>query len=120
VTDRVSLRGLRAHGRHGVLPFERENGQEFIVDVELELDMSAAAGSDQLDDTVDYGGLAEQLNAVVTGEPVNLIETLAERLADVCLRDKRVRAATVEVHKPQAPVTVPVADISVRIRREQA
>ena len=120
MTDRVSLRGLRAHGRHGVLPLERANGQEFVVDVELELLTSAAAASDQLDDTVDYGALAEQLHAVVTGEPVNLIETLAERLAEVCLRDVRVRAVTVEVHKPHAPVTVPVADVSVRIRREQA
>jgi 7,8-dihydroneopterin aldolase/epimerase/oxygenase len=120
VTDRVSLRGLRAHGHHGVLPFERANGQEFVVDVELELHTSPAATSDELDDTVDYGALAEQLAAVVTGDPVNLIETLAERLAAVCLRDPRVQAVTVEVHKPKAPVTVPVDDISVRIRREQA
>ena len=120
MTDRVSVRGLRAHGRHGVLPAERAHGQDFIVDVELELDTSSAAVSDALDDTVDYASLAEELTAVVSGEPVNLIETLARRLADVCLRDERVLAVTVEVHKPQAPVTVPVGDISVRIRREQA
>lgn len=120
MTDRVSVRGLRAHGRHGVLPTERAHGQDFIVDVELELDTSEAAASDALDDTVDYASLAEQLTAVVSGEPVNLIETLARRLADVCLKDERVRAVTVEVHKPEAPVTVPVGDISVRIRREQA
>ena len=120
MTDRVSVRGLRAPGRHGVLPAERAHGQDFIVDVELELDTSSAAVSDALDDTVDYASLAEELTAVVSGEPVNLIETLARRLADVCLRDARVLAVTVEVHKPQAPVTVPVGDISVRIRREQA
>jgi dihydroneopterin aldolase len=120
VTDRITLRGLRVHGRHGVLPAEREHGQEFRVDVELEVDTRAAATRDDLTETVDYAALADQLAEVVAGEPVNLIETLAARLADVCLADERVRAVTVEVHKPHAPVSLRFDDITVRIRRERS
>lgn len=120
MTDRISLRGLRVHGRHGVLPTERAHGQEFRVDVELEIDTSAAASGDDLTQTVDYSELADRLAEVVAGEPVNLIETLAAKLADVCLADSRVRATTVEVHKPHAPVGVRFDDITVRIRREQS
>lgn len=117
MTDLIRLRGLRARGFHGVFPQERERGQPFVIDVELEVDTAPAAGSDALADTIDYSSLAQQLVDVVSGEPVNLIETLAERLAAVCLADPRVQAATVEVHKPEAPVAVPVEDISVTIRR---
>ena len=120
MTDRISVRGLRVRGRHGVLPAEREHGQEFRVDVELDVDTRAAAASDDLDETVDYAALADRLAEVVAGEPVNLIETLAARLADVCLDDARVRAVTVEVHKPHAPVGIRFDDITVRIRREQS
>jgi 7,8-dihydroneopterin aldolase/epimerase/oxygenase len=117
VTDRIRLTGLRAHGRHGVLPEERRDGQEFVVDVDLEVDVREAAASDDLSSTVDYGVLAQRLVAVVSGEPVDLLETLATRLADVCLVEPRVGAATVTVHKPQAPVPVPVADVSVTVTR---
>jgi 7,8-dihydroneopterin aldolase/epimerase/oxygenase len=116
--DRIELRGLRAHGRHGVLPHERRDGQLFVVDVALHVDLSPAGRSDDRADTVDYGALAKKLEAVVTGEPVDLIEALADRLAAVCLSDPRVRAAEVVVHKPQAPVGVPVDDVVVTIRRE--
>jgi dihydroneopterin aldolase len=117
VTDRISIRGLRVRGFHGVLPAEREHGQEFVVDADLDVDTTAAAASDDLADTVDYAALAVALAAVVSGEPVNLIETLADRLAAVCLRDERVVHVRVVVHKPQAPVGVPVDDITVTVRR---
>lgn len=117
MTDRIELVGLRAHGFHGVLEHERRDGQDFVIDVGLDVDVAAAAASDDLSETVDYGVLAESIAAVVTGEPVDLIETLAQRIADVCLRDSRVRAVDVAVHKPSAPVTVPVEDVVVRIRR---
>src|SRR4051794_9075537 len=104
VTDRIELRGLRVRGRHGVYDFERAEGQDFLVDVTLELDLAAAAATDDVADTVHYGELAGKLVTVVAGEPVNLIETLADRLVTVCLRDPRVGAATVTVHKPQAPI----------------
>lgn len=115
--DRIVLTGLRAFGHHGVYEVERATGQEFVVDVVLELDLAPAAGSDDVADTVDYAALAERLAAVVSGPPVNLIETLAERLAQVCLADERVAAVEVTVHKPQAPVGVTVADVAVTIRR---
>jgi dihydroneopterin aldolase len=116
VTDTITLAGLRAYGRHGVYEFEREQGQEFVVDAVLEFDLATAARSDELTDTVDYGQLAGRLVAVVTGPPVRLIETLATRLAEVCLADERVAAATVTVHKPQAPVGHQFADVAVSRR----
>lgn len=117
--DTITLSGLRASGRHGVYEHERVQGQEFVVDAVLELDTGAAAASDQLADTVDYGALAGRLVAVVTGPPVNLIETLAERLVESCLADGRVTAATVTVHKPHAPIAHEFADVAVTVRRER-
>lgn len=116
--DTITLTGLRVFGHHGVLDAERAEGQDFVVDVALELDTRPAAASDALADTVDYGALAARLAEVVGGEPVDLLETLADRLADVCLADSRVSAATVTVHKPQAPIPLSFADVAVRIRRE--
>ena len=115
--DRITIRGLRAHGHHGVYDFERERGQTFLVDAVLELDTGAAAAGDDLERTVDYADLAHQLYAVVTGEPVNLIETLAQRLADVCLGNALVEAVEITVHKPQAELGVPFDDVTVTIRR---
>jgi 7,8-dihydroneopterin aldolase/epimerase/oxygenase len=117
--DRVELRGLRATGRHGVLAHETALGQEFVVDVTLHLDTSAAAATDDLAMTADYGTVAEQVVAVVRGEPVQLIETLAQRIADVALRPARVQAVDVSVHKPGAPIDVPFDDVVVTIRRER-
>ncbi|WP_018255220.1 dihydroneopterin aldolase [Salinispora mooreana] len=117
MTDRIELTGLRAHGRHGVYDFERAHGQDFVVDALLELDLAPAARSDEVTDTVHYGELAERLVAVVTGEPVNLIETLADRLLTVCLADARVRSATVTVHKPQAPISDSFTDVAVTMTR---
>src|SRR5215813_13186470 len=115
--DTITLKGLRAYGHHGVYDFERAHGQEFILDVVLELDLGPASRSDDVADTVHYGELADALVAIVTGEPVNLLETLAARLLDACLADVRVRHATVTVHKPQAPIPHPFEDVSVTIRR---
>ena len=115
--DRIVLSGLRARGHHGVFDFERDDGQEFVVDVALELDLTRAASSDDVADTVHYGELADRLVGVIGGEPVNLIETLAQRLADVCLAYHRVRAAIVTVHKPHAPIPHEFADVAVTIRR---
>lgn len=115
--DRIELRGLTARGRHGWFDHERENGQLFVVDVALDVDVRAAAESDDLTDTVDYGSLAERVVGLVSGEPVRLVETLAQRIADLCLEDPRVEAAEVTVHKPEAPMTVPFGDVTVTIRR---
>src|ERR1039457_3056895 len=122
--DRISLIGLRAFGRHGVFPEERLDGQEFIVDAVLGVDTAAAAAADDLSLTTDYGQLARQLAAIVSGEPVALIETLAARLrpprpAPACLVDPAVQDVEVTVHKPHAPVGQPLSDISVAIRRSR-
>ena len=115
--DRIALTGLRVRGHHGVLPEERRDGQDFLVDVVLRLDLRAAAASDDVADTVHYGELAERLASVVSGEPVDLIETLAERLAAVCLEDDRVEQAEVTVHKPSAPIPLSFQDVSVTVVR---
>src|SRR5262245_53882368 len=124
MSDLITLTGLRARGHHGVYEAERIQGQDFLVDAALEVDLAPAAFSDDVTDTVHYGELAARLVAIVEGEPVKLIETLATRLADTCLADRRVRAATVTVHKPQAPLFRPdnpheFADVSVTLRRER-
>jgi dihydroneopterin aldolase/2-amino-4-hydroxy-6-hydroxymethyldihydropteridine diphosphokinase len=117
--DRITIAGLRARGHHGVFDNERAVGQDFVVDAVLWLDTAPAAASDDLTLTADYGGVASRLAAIVTGPPVALIETLADRLAAACLADPVVREAEVTVHKPQAPVNLELADISVTIRRSQ-
>lgn len=119
MSDHIRLRGLTVYGFHGVGDAERATGQDFVVDVDLELDLAPAAASDDLADTVHYGHLAQALRTVVSGEPVGLIETLAGRLADVCLADARVRAAKVTVHKPNAPIAAPFADVSVTVERRR-
>lgn len=118
--DRITLTGLVVRGFHGVFDHERRDGQDFLVDAELETSHVAAARSDDLTDTVDYGELAQRLAAIVAGEPLNLIETLVSRLADACLDDPRVTAATVTVHKPHAPIPLAFADVAVTVRRERA
>ena len=118
--DTVRLTGLRARGRHGCLPAERELGQEFVIDVALSFDTAPAAAADDLTLTVDYGALAMELVRIVEGEPVNLIETLAERLAAACLAHELVEEVEVSVHKPAAPIPLPFGDVVVTIRRGRA
>jgi 7,8-dihydroneopterin aldolase/epimerase/oxygenase len=117
VTDRITLTGLRVRGHHGVLPHERTDGQDFVVDAVLCLDTRAAAASDDLTQTVDYGTLAGRLAEVVSGEPCDLIETLAGRLAAVCLAHPLVFEVEVTVHKPQAPIPLDFQDVSVTVVR---
>jgi len=116
-SGRISVSGITAYGFHGVFDHERREGQEFVVDVVVELDLSDAAASDDLGDTVDYGGLAAAVAADVEGEPLDLIEALAARIADTCLRLERVTTVSVTVHKPQAPMPVRVADVAVTLVR---
>ncbi|HEU4675033.1 MAG TPA: dihydroneopterin aldolase [Motilibacteraceae bacterium] len=117
--DRIALRGLRVRGHHGVFAHERRDGQDFLVDLVLSVDTRPAAASDALADTVDYGALATDVAAVVGGEPVDLLETLAQRIADRALADPRVQAVEVTVHKPQAPIPLTFADVTVSITRAQ-
>jgi dihydroneopterin aldolase len=117
--DRISIVGLHVRGNHGVFASEREFGQEFVIDATLWLDAAAAAATDDLSLTADYGAITNRLAAIVAGEPVALIETLADRLVAACLTDQVVREAEVTVHKPQAPVGHQIEDIAVTIRRSQ-
>ena len=117
--DRLTLRGLRAVGHHGVFDFERRDGQEFVADVVLGLDTRRAAAGDDLSATVHYGELAERLHKAITSEPVDLIETLAQRLADCCLQESPVQWVEVTVHKPEAPIQVAFDDVSLTIYRSR-
>ncbi|MGN6244581.1 MAG: dihydroneopterin aldolase [Motilibacteraceae bacterium] len=117
--DHIALRGLRVRGHHGVFEHERRDGQDFLVDLVLSVDTRPAAASDALADTVDYGALATDVAAVVGGEPVDLLETLAQRIADRALADPRVQAVEVTVHKPHAPIPLTFADVTVTITRTQ-
>jgi dihydroneopterin aldolase len=117
--DTITLTGLRATAFHGVFDHERRDGQEFIIDVTVHLDFAAAAGSDSLAETVHYGVLAEQVVSAVERDPVDLIETVAERVATVALAHTAVQRVDVTLHKPSAPITVPFADVSVAISRSR-
>lgn len=115
--DEITLTGVRAFGHHGVFEEERREGQEFVVDVTLFVSTARAAASDDVADTVHYGEVAERIVALVSNDPVNLLEKLAARIADDLLTWDHVRMVSVTIHKPQAPITVPFADVSVTIRR---
>jgi dihydroneopterin aldolase len=118
--DRIAVRGITAHAHHGVYDWERERGQTFRVDAVLELDTAPAAAGDDLQRTVNYAALAQELHAVLTGEPVDLLETLAQRLADTCLANPLVDAVEITVHKPEADLGVPFDDVAVSICRRRA
>ena len=102
--DRLAVRGIAVHGHHGVFEVERREGQEFRIDLVLGMDTRGAARSDDLQDTVDYGTLVDQVRSAVASDPVDLIETLAQRIADICLRNDQVDNVEVTVHKPHAPI----------------
>lgn len=117
-SDRITLTGVRARGHHGVFDHERRDGQEFIVDATVHTSLSTASGSDSLTDTVHYGELAELIVNAIEGAPADLIETLAQRIADATLqRWAAAESVTITVHKPHAPITVPFDDVAVTITR---
>ena len=115
--DVIEVRGIRAIGRHGVLEEERRNGQPFIADIAIAVDTSAAGAADDLALTVDYSEIAQAVHAELIGDPVDLIETLAQRIADRCLGFDGVRAVEVTIHKPEAPIGVTADDVVLRIVR---
>lgn len=119
VEDRITLTGLRVHGRHGVHEHERVQGQEFVVDVTVWLDLGPAAATDELRATLDYGTIAASAARIVGGTPCKLIETVAARLAAEVLNDHRTRAVEVTVHKPAAPIPLDFADVAVTLYRSR-
>lgn len=115
--DRISVTGIRVNAHHGVFAFEREDGQEFSADVTVWVDLRRAAASDDLSDTVHYGELAERVAEAIGRDPVDLIETVAERVASVALGFAAVSRTEVTIHKPHAPIPVPFDDVAVTIVR---
>ncbi|MEN0127936.1 MAG: 2-amino-4-hydroxy-6-hydroxymethyldihydropteridine diphosphokinase [Brevundimonas sp.] len=118
--DQIRLTGISATGYHGVFEHERREGQTFVADVVVHLDTRRAAARDDLTHTLHYGELAVEVAAVLSGEPVDLIETVAERIAATVLAHAIVQAVDVSVHKPQAPIEVPFGDVVVAIRRDRS
>ena len=117
MSDRIEIRDLRVLGVHGVLPEEQVRPQPFEVDVELLVDVSAAGGSDELDDTVDYGAVCEAVSRIVSSEQYRLLERLATRIAEVCRADPRVVGVVVEVRKLHPPVRALIDHVAVRVER---
>lgn len=119
MTDELAVTGIECYGHHGVFDFERREGQVFVIDLVLGIDTAPAAASDDLRDTDDYGSLVASVKAAVEKDPVDLIETLAQRISDVCLLDDRVQWARVTVHKPDAPIDASFSDVALTITRKR-
>ncbi len=119
MSDELSVLGIECWAHHGVFEHERRDGQRFVIDLTLGVDVSSAAASDDLRDTIDYGSLVGEVTAAVQAEPVDLIETLATRIAGVCLLDARVEWARVTVHKPDAPIEATFGDVRLTITRHR-
>jgi dihydroneopterin aldolase len=117
MADRITLTGLELFGHHGVYPQEKRDGQRFVVDMTIWLDLTDAVTTDDLSRTVDYGELARLAERVVTGPPRDLIEVVAGEIAETVMRDYPVHAVEVTVHKPSAPIPLTFADVGVTIRR---
>ena len=110
---------MTVRGYHGVFDHERRDGQDFVVDITVWIDLATAAASDDLADTLDYGKLAQRAADIVAGPPRKLIETVAGAIADDVMADERVHAVEVVVHKPSAPIPLTFADVAVAARRSR-
>lgn len=120
MADRITLTGLTVRGNHGVFDHEKRDGQDFVIDVTVWMDLAAAAAADDLAATLDYGELATLTDAIVAGPPRDLIETVAVEIAETALARWPIDAVEVTVHKPQAPILLQFADVAVTVRREAA
>ena len=117
--DRLAIRGIEVFAHHGVFDFERREGQKFVIDLVLGVQTAPAAASDDLKDTVDYGSVVARVVEAATSEPVDLIETLAQRVANVVLREPRVEWVDVTLHKPNAPIAATFDDVALTITRSR-
>lgn len=120
MSDQLAVRGIEIHAHHGVFDFERRDGQTFLIDLLLGLDTRPAAATDDLASTVDYGLLVDEVRTAVEKDPVDLIETLAQRIADVCLGHEQVETVEVTVHKPHAPIAATFSDVALTINRSRS
>ena len=119
MTDELAVHGIECFAHHGVFDFERREGQRFVIDLVLGFDSGPAAASDDLRDTVDYGSLVAAVKAAVEKDPVDLVETLAQRISDVCLADDRADWVRVTVHKPDAPIEATFTDVALTTTRRR-
>ena len=119
MSDRIELRGLKVRGHHGVFDHEKRDGQDFLIDIIVWMDLGPAGASDDLLDTLHYGELAEGAAAIVAGPSLDLIESVAARIADGVLQDDRVDRVEVTVHKPSAPIPLTFADVAVVVTRDR-
>jgi dihydroneopterin aldolase len=120
MSDQLAVRGIEVQAHHGVFDFERRDGQTFVIDLAIGLDTRTAANRDELSRTVDYGVLVAEVVAAAEKDPVDLIETLAQRIADVCLGHSQVETVEVTVHKPQAPIAATFSDVALTINRSRS
>ncbi|MBZ8176474.1 dihydroneopterin aldolase [Corynebacterium sp. 3HC-13] len=120
MADRIELKGLKCYGYHGVFLEEKRCGQEFIVDATCWADLSQAAASDDLQDTINYAELAELIYDIVSGPPCDLIETVAATIAEHAMqRFPHLHAIEIAVHKPHAPIPREFQDVAVVARRSR-
>ena len=120
MSDRIDIKNIRAFGYHGVFEHEAREGQDFLVDISMSVDLQKASTSDSLEDTVDYGSITELVANEIKGDRVALIEKLAGRIAEkIIFEHPKVKSLDVTVHKPHAPVSASVTDISVTVHRKR-
>ena len=119
MTDQLAITGIETYAHHGVFDFERAEGQQFVIDLNLGLDTRPAAETDDLSATVDYGSLVADVKKAVESDPVDLIETLAQRIADVCMSRAALEWVEVTVHKPDAPIEATFTDVALTIKRSR-
>lgn len=115
--DTIRLHGIEVQARHGVLDHEKTSPQKFLIDIYVDVDLTQAGATDSLADTIDYGMVAQRAHDLARDNSFELIESLADKIAEAVLEDKRAIGVTVTVHKPQAPISVPFSDVAVVVRR---
>ena len=124
MSDKISIKGIKGYGYHGVFDFERQNGQDFYIDATVWVNSKILEFSDDLNNTVHYGDLAKALVDNVKNQPVDLLETLAQRLLDMVLNwggpASPVVKAKITVHKPNAPIVYEFNDVSVTVKGKRA
>lgn len=115
--DHISLVGIEERGRHGMLDHERQDGQLFLVDADIYLDLQGAGASDRIEDTVDYSRVSALISRIITGPPCDLLEKVATQIAEETLELENVQAVRICLHKPEAPLGLEKQDVKVTIWR---
>lgn len=115
--DKIFVKGLRVFGHHGLTGDERDRGQDFLIDVEISADLTPAASSDAIEDTLDYSTVIKEVQRIVSVERFKLLEALANRIADAVLQNPMALSVVVRVAKPKPPIDAELDSVGVEIRR---